>query len=152
MENREFSYESYRKRTIIKMLFMIAGFVLPIAVESILVPIYKNKLTNLGFLIAGLIVLILFEAWVVYKIIVYIRVLSSKEFAEKRYITLYDERNSFIRQKTNSFTLKCVLYGVSLGAVVFGTINQYVFITLLATAIVLLVVYSFTLIYYKNKY
>ena len=146
METREYNYESYRKHTIIKLIFMLIGFFIPIAVEAILIPVYKNQLTELGYKIAGAVVLLLFEAWVVTKVVTYVRIISSKDFAEAKYISLYDERNAFIKQKTNSFTVKFILYASLLGMVVAGTINKYVFITLISVAGVLLLTYFITYI------
>ena len=152
MENNEFNYEIYRKHTVIKLVFMIIGFFLPIIAEAILIPVYQNKLTELGFKVAGVIALVLFEAWVLTKIIIYIRIIISKEFAERKFISLYDERTLFIKQKTNSFTVKFLLYALLLGTVVSGTINQYVFITLVSVAGLLIATYLITYFYYNRKY
>jgi len=98
-----------------------------------------------GIAVALLLVMLLF-------VIRFARAITNSERLRQLYITETDERNALIRQKTGSIGMNVTNFGLILGTVVAGNINDTAFITMLAASLFVGLVHAFLKIYYRRKY
>ena len=68
------------------------------------------------------------------------------------HISETDERKLFIRQKVGSTGMNIIVYGLIIGAIVSGSINYVVFLTLLGASIFVAVVFGVLKLYYRSKF
>ncbi len=152
MENQEHLI----KMTKIKLVIMSLSTILPI----LLLVIFQFCISDLfqeGTVVYDLIVFrygifALLECYIGSKIAKYIKILTSIDYASSEVIRKNDERNKFIKLKTESFTIKIVIYLMGIALIVTAFINRYVFYTLLGVLLVNLVTYFIVKIYYSKKY
>lgn len=128
----EFNYQKKRKHTIGKLIVMSLATLLPIIAYFVLGAIYRffNSPEKMDLVVLRLLVLIIFELAIAFKIVLYIRIIASEEFANKYFIKKNDERNIYIRQRTTSFTMKLSLYLMGVGMVVAGFYSKAIFMLL----------------------
>lgn len=149
----EFNYENTRKHTIGKLVVMSLSTLLPLLAIVLLGLIYdffKGE-QALDLKIFRYIVFIVFECAIISRIVLYIRIIVSKDWATAYYIKKRDERNVYIKQRTNSFTLKFVLFFEALGTIAAGFISAAVFYSIIAIIGVTLATYFFTYLYFSKK-
>jgi len=82
----------------------------------------------------------------------YVMAINNSERLRQLYITETDERNVLIRQKTGSIGMNVTNFGLILGTVVAGNINDTAFLTMLAASLFVGLVHAFLKIYYRRKY
>ena len=70
-------------------------------------------------------ILIGLELFIAWKVYVYIRYLSSKNFKENYVIGKTDERNDLINMKTNKITIRAIIYTLCGAAIIFSFFNYY---------------------------
>ena len=97
--------------------------------------------------IAAALLLVMF-----YFVIRFARAITNSERLRQLYITETDERNALIRQKTGSIGMNVTNFGLILGTVVAGNINDTAFLTMLAASLFVGLVHAFLKIYYRRKY
>lgn len=150
----EFNYQKKRKHTIGKLIVMSLATLLPIIAYFVLGAIYRffNSPEKMDLVVLRLLVLIIFELAIAFKIVLYIRIIASEEFANKYFIKKNDERNIYIRQRTTSFTMKLSLYLMGVGMVVAGFYSKAIFYALGAIIICGIIIYIFTHLYFSKKY
>lgn len=150
----EFNYQKKRKHTIGKLIVMSLATLLPIIAYFVLGAIYRffNSPEKMDLVVLRLLVLIIFELAIAFKIVLYIRIIASEEFANKYFIKKNDERNIYIRQRTTSFTMKLSLYLMGVGMVVAGFYSKPIFYALGAIIICEIIIYIFTHLYFSKKY
>lgn len=150
----EFNYQKKRKHTIGKLIVMSLATLLPIIAYFVLGAIYRffNSPEKMDLVVLRLLVLIIFELAIAFKIVLYIRIIASEEFANKYFIKKNDERNIYIRQRTTSFTMKLSLYLMGVGMVVAGFYSKAIFYALGAIIIGEIIIYIFTHLYFSKKY
>lgn len=150
----EYNYQKKHKHTKIKLVISVLAILLPIIAFVILGSIYDfvHGEQALDLKILRTIVLIVFEAVVLDKIVLYSRILASKDFANNYFIKKHDERNVYIKQRTTSFSLKLALYLMGIGMLISGFIDQRIFYTLLIVILSTLIIYLLTYLYFKKKY
>lgn len=150
----EFNYQKKRKHTIGKLIVMSLATLLPIIAYFVLGAIYRffNSPEKMDLVVLRLLVLIIFELVIAFKIVLYIRIIASEEFANKYFIKKNDERNIYIRQRTTSFTMKLSLYLMGVGMVVAGFYSKAIFYALGAIIICEIIIYIFTHLYFSKKY
>ena len=150
----EFNYQKKRKHTIGKLIVMSLATLLPIIAYFVLGAIYRffNSPEKMDLVVLRLLVLIIFELAIAFKIVLYIRIIASEEFANKYFIKKNDERNIYIRQRTTSFTMKLSLYLMGVGMVVAGFYSEAIFYALGAIIICEIIIYIFTHLYFSKKY
>ena len=150
----EFNYQKKRKHTIGKLIVMSLATLLPIIAYFVLGAIYRffNSPEKMDLVVLRLLVLIIFELAIAFKIVLYIRIIASEEFANKYFIKKNDERNIYIRQRTTSFTMKLSLYLMGVGMVVAGFYSKAIFYALGAITICEIIIYIFTHLYFSKKY
>ena len=150
----EFNYQKKRKHTIGKLIVMSLATLLPIIAYFVLGAIYRffNSPEKMDLVVLRLLVLIIFELAIAFKIVLYIRIIASEEFANKYFIKKNDERNIYIRQRTTSFTMKLSLYLMGVGMVVAGFYSKAIFYALGAIIICETIIYIFTHLYFSKKY
>lgn len=150
----EFNYQKKRKHTIGKLIVMSLATLLPIIAYFVLGAIYRffNSPEKMDLVVLRLLVLIIFELAIAFKIVLYIRIIASEEFANKYFIKKNDERNIYIRQRTTSFTMKLSLYLMGVGMVVAGFYSKEIFYALGAIIICEIIIYIFTHLYFSKKY
>ena len=149
----EFNYQKKRKHTIGKLIVMSLATLLPIIAYFVLGAIYRffNSPEKMDLVALRLLVLIIFELAIAFKIVLYIRIIASEEFANKYFIKKNDERNIYIRQRTTSFTMKLSLYLMGVGMVVAGFYSKTIFYALGAIIICEIIIYIFTHLYFSKK-
>ena len=93
----EFNYQKKRKHTIGKLIVMSLATLLPIIAYFVLGAIYRffNSPEKIDLVVLRLLVLIIFELAIAFKIVLYIRIIASEEFANKYFIKKNDERNIY---------------------------------------------------------
>lgn len=142
-----------KKITKIKLVIMSLATILPIVLVSVLGPTEVKFFDAPGYLkILRYSVFFITEGVIIYKIVGYIRVLTSKEYFDNLLIKKKDERLIFIKQRYQSFSLKLILYLLVIAVIVSGFLNEVVFLTVLSTIGVLLITMGITFIYYDKKF
>lgn len=149
----EYNYQKSRKHTIGKLVVMSLATLLPIILVGVFGSIYDFFKGNqaLDLKIFRYIVFIILETFIIIKITFYIRVIVSKDWAEQYYIKKRDERNIYIRQRTNSFTIKLLLFLEAVGMVSAGFFSKQIFYCLCAILVATLLIYLFTYLYFSKK-
>ncbi|MBE6136917.1 MAG: hypothetical protein E7176_00785 [Erysipelotrichaceae bacterium] len=145
------------KRTAkIKLIIMALATLLPILILICmeLIPSFANS-DNAAF--ADLIIFrygifVLLEGYIGIKIYTYAKILLDVDFASNELIKKNDERISFIKLKTNNFSLKLALYSIGIALIVTAFINKIIFYTLLAVLTFFIISYICVRIYYSKKY
>lgn len=150
----DFNYQKKRKHTIGKLVVMSLATLLPIIAYFILGAIYNffKSPDKLDLVVLRLLVLVLFETIIALKIILYVRIIVSEEYAKKYFIKRNDERNIYIKQRTTSFTMKLSLYIMGVGMVVTGFYSKSLFYALGAIILGELLIYVFSHLYFSKKY
>ncbi len=150
----EFNYQKKRKHTIGKLCVMSASTLLPIAAYFILSIIYEffGSDNSLDLEVLRLMVVVVFELIIAFKIVHYIRIIISEDYATDYFIKKYDERNLYIKQRTTSFTLKLTLYIIAVALIVSGFFSKLLFYTLGGLIVVIAIVYFATLTYFSKRY
>ncbi len=148
----EFDYFKYKKITAIKIVFMAIAIAIPILTELILINQYIKTFgdQNSAKICAGVLVVFI-EVVCVYKLTRYIKIVLSKEFAEKYYVKIHDEREVFLSRKANAFSTKFALYIIGFCAAVAGCCDAKIFYTLMAVFFFLIIAYCVSYLYYKKK-
>ena len=132
---------------------MSLATILPIILILVLGPKEVKFFDAPGYLkILRYFVFFITEGVIIYKIVGYIRVLTSKEYFDNVLIKKKDERLIFIKQRYQSFSLKLILYLLVIAVIVSGFLNEVVFLTVLSTIGVLLITMGITFIYYDKKF
>lgn len=145
--------EHLKKTSLIKLIIMCLATILPIVLLVIFELIPKREESALADLIIiryG--ILVLLEGYIGLKIYKYIKILNSIDYAQNEVIKRNDERNKFIKLKTESMTIKICIYALGIALIVTAFINRYIFYTILG--VVLFAVISFIVVnlYYTKKY
>lgn len=149
------SLEHLKKMAKIKLIIMCLSTLLPILVLFILEfnLIEAGKDSAYGDLIIfryG--ILVLLEGYLGLKILNYIRILGNVDYAENELLKRNDERNRFIRLKTESLTIKIAIYAIGIALLVTAFINRVVFYTLLSVLVLYVIAYCIVKLYYWKKY
>lgn len=146
--------EHLKKVSKIKLIIMILSTILPILILLIMEfipPINDNSaLTDLIIFRYG--IFVLFEGYIGIKISTYIRILTNVDFAENEVVKRNDERNQFIKLKTDSMTIKIGIYALGIASIVSAFFERYIFYTLLSVFAAHVVIYLFVKLYYWKKY
>ncbi|MGM9971260.1 MAG: hypothetical protein ACI35W_02490 [Anaeroplasmataceae bacterium] len=150
--NTIYDLKKIRKSTKIKLVFMILATIFPIVLVTLLTAIKRDGIDQTVVQVLRYVISFAGEAFILYKMIMYIIILKSDSFAEKFLIKKNDERLIFIRQKYSSFSLKLILFIVLIGIIVSGFLNTTIFYTLLVVMGVMLLSCGFTILYYTKKY
>ncbi len=144
-----------KKATKIKIVFMSISIAIPLILVAILGPLSTKHFSSwvqIPVKVLDLIIVVVGEAFIIYKVAYYGRILASDEYAKKVLIKKNDERLIFIKQKYSLFTVKMVVFLMLIAIIVSGFINTIVFITLSITLATIGLTWLITIIYYKNKY
>lgn len=150
----QFDYAKKRKHTIGKLVVMSLAIVLPIIAYFVLGFIYDAFDGNdpLDLEILRILVLVVFELVIAAKIYLYVRIITSEDFATNYFIKKNDERNVYIKQRATAFTMKFLLYVLALGMVIAGFFSQLLFYTLGSLAIVMILTNFIAYVYFNKKY
>ena len=79
-------------------------------------------------------------------------VINKPEDLKKLYISETDERTLFIRQKAGSTGMNIITYGLIVAAVVAGSVNYTVFLSLLGACFFVAIIRGSLKLYYRNKF
>ena len=145
--------EHLRKTSIIKLIIMSLATILPILLLVIFELIPKNEESALADLIIiryG--ILVLLEGYIGIKIVNYIKILTSVDYAQAEIVKRNDERNKFIKLKTESMTIKICIYGMGIALIVTAFINRYIFYTLLGVLLFGVLAFVISKLVYTKKY
>lgn len=149
----DFDYEKYKKTTMVKLPLVIVAIVIPIILELALIPHYISTFNNdeqHARISAGILVIFV-EFICVWKLSTYIRILTSRGWAEKFYIKSHDERLTLIDRKANTFTTLAATYSIGISAAIAGCFDAKVFFTLLAVFFGMLIIYGLSYLYFNKK-
>ncbi len=145
--------EHLRKTSKIKLIIMCLATILPILLLVIFELIPKDDKSALADLIIiryG--ILVLLEGYIGIKIANYIKILSSVDYAQAEVVKRNDERNKFIKLKTESMTIKVCIYGLGIALIVTAFINRYIFYTILAVVLFAIISFVISKLVYTKKY
>lgn len=148
------TFDHLKKMAKIKLIIMSLSTLLPIAIllifELIRPESEGSALSDLVIFRYGIFVLL--EGYIGMKIATYIRILTNIDFATAEHVKRNDERNKFIKLKTDAMTIKISIYALGIALIVTAFINRFIFYTLLSVLVVYLVSYLFVKFYYCKKY
>lgn len=148
------TFDHLKKMAKIKLIIMSLSTLLPIAIllifELIKPESNGSALSDLVIFRYGIFVLL--EGYIGMKIATYIRILTNIDFATAEHVKRNDERNKFIKLKTDAMTIKISIYVLGIALIVTAFINRFIFYTLLSVLVVYLVSYLFVKFYYCKKY
>ena len=142
-----------KKTSKIKLIIMSLATILPIVLIVVfeLIPNHENSaVADLIIIRYG--ILVLLEGYIGLKIINYIKILTSIDFAQAEVVKRNDERNKYIKLKTESMTIKICIYLLGISLLVTAFINRFIFYTLIGVLLVGVIVFSIVKIYYSKKY
>ncbi len=142
-----------KKTSKIKLIIMSLATILPIVLIIVfeLIPNHENSaVADLIIIRYG--ILVLLEGYIGLKIINYIKILTSIDFAQAEVVKRNDERNKYIKLKTESMTIKICIYLLGIALLVTAFINRFIFYTLIGVLLVGVIVFSIVKIYYSKKY
>ena len=142
-----------KKTSKIKLIIMSLATILPIVLIVVfeLIPNHENSaVADLIIIRYG--ILVLLEGYIGLKIINYIKILTSIDFAQAEVVKRNDERNKYIKLKTESMTIKICIYLLGIALLVTAFINRFIFYTLIGVLLVGVIVFSIVKIYYSKKY
>ncbi len=147
------NFERYIKHIKRKLVVMSLATLLPIILVIILEVALKDKIENhILIIIFRYIILGILECFIISKVIFYIRVLKNEEYAKNQIIKRSDERLNFVNQRASALAFKIMWFSLTIGAIVFGFIDEGIFFTLIIITIVTMLILFFTKIYYHKKY
>lgn len=127
----QFNYQRTRKHTIGKLVVMSLSTILPILLWFVVGYFCKDKYEEYeSLMVYRLIILLIAEGLICLRIATYIRIIVSEEWATNYFISKRDERNTYIRFRSQTFSRKLMLYGETIAMIVTGFINQILFWTL----------------------
>lgn len=145
--------EHLRKFTRIKLIIMSLSTILPILILFIMELIPENENSAVyDLIIFRYGILVLLEGYIGIKISVYIRILANVDYASNELLKKNDERNKFIKLKTDSLALKIAIYMLGIALIITAFINRFIFYTLFFVLLTYIVIYLFVKLYYWKKY
>ena len=152
MENKEYLL----KMTKIKLVIMSLSTILPILL-LVTFQFWIEDLLQEGSVVYDLIVFrygifVLLEGYIGLKIAKYAKILTSVDYASSEIIRKNDERNKFIKLKTESFTIKILIYLMGIALIVTAFINRYIFYTILAVVLFAIISFVISKLVYTKKY
>lgn len=146
--------EHLRKTSKIKLIIMSLATLLPLSILFIMEFIPASNINSAlpDLIIFRYGIFVLLEGYIGIKISTYIRILTNVDFATNEVIKRNDERNRFIKLKTESLSIKIAIYAIGIALIVTAFINRYIFYTLLSMLLSYIVIYFLVKIYYWKKY
>ena len=104
--------EHLRKTSKIKLIIMSLATLLPLSILFIMefIPINNINSALPDLIIFRYGIFVLLEGYIGIKISTYIRILTNVDFATNEVIKRNDERNRFIKLKTESLSIKIAIY------------------------------------------
>ncbi len=145
--------EHLKKTSLIKLIIMCLATILPIVLLVIFELIPNREESALADLIIiryG--ILVLLEGYIGLKIYKYIKILNSIDYAQNEVIKRNDERNKFIKLKTESMTIKICIYALGIALIVTAFINRFIFYTILGVVLFAVICFIVVNLYYTKKY
>ena len=149
----QITLERLKKVSKIKLIIMSITTLLPIAILICmeLIPNLKESAVS-DLIIFRYGIFVLLEGYIGIKIYVYAKILLDVDFASNELVKRNDERISFIKLKTNAFTIKLVIFLLGIALIITAFINRVIFYTLLSVLLVIIIIYIAVRIYYSRKY
>lgn len=145
--------EHLRKISKIKLIIMSLSTILPILILFIMELIPENENSAVyDLIIFRYGILVLLEGYIGIKITGYVRILVNVDYASNELLKKNDERNKFIKLKTDSLALKIAIYMLGIALIITAFINRFIFYTLFFVLFTYIVVYLFVRLYYWKKY
>ncbi|MCR4898088.1 MAG: hypothetical protein K5892_02570, partial [Acholeplasmatales bacterium] len=146
--------EKIRNITKKKILIMSLSTTLPIIIfvgMRILHMEFKEKSLFHVYLWLPYVLVGVFEAYLIYKIIKYIRIMKDDEFANQIILKKTDERNKFIRLKAASLSYKIFLYVMGIFLIISSLIDYRMCIAIGVVFIAFILIHLIVNIYYASK-
>jgi len=153
VSNVDFDYSKYKKQTVAKIVLICIAIAAPLIAELALIPEYIKTFDNdvyIARILASLLVVFV-EIICILKLSCYVRIMTSRSWAEKYYIKNHDERLQLIDKKANTLTTLVSLYIIGFSAAFAGCYDPKVFFTLLAVFFGIVIIYALSYLYYSKK-
>lgn len=149
------SLERLRKSAKIKLIIASLAVALPI-ILLVLLEVFRHDVSNFAvltdLLIIRYVVFIAVELFLVYKIYTYVSIIKNDTYANKFLIKKNDERNVYIKMKTDSKTVEIILYALGIGLICTAFTERSIFYILLVVFACLIVTWLIIRLWYTKKY
>lgn len=154
MENNN-SLDYLKKITKIKLIVMLLSLLLPIIiVVTMAIGNFKisegslfKKEPSLAYIIC-----VLVEAYIVFKVINYVRILKDEDYSQYVLIKQNDERIKYIKLKSNSIVHKIFIYVLCVALLFSAFVSLDSFIFCGSILLAFLIIHIFVHLYYHKKY
>lgn len=149
------SLERLRKVTKMKLIVMILSAFLPLLIVLVMSIGQFSISANSIFEKAPFLPPILcggFEVYIIFKIIVHIRILKDDEFANERLIIRNDERIRYIKLRCNALIQKTFIYVMGVATIFAAFVDVTIFYSFSAVLIGFLLIHLILYSFYSRKY
>ena len=147
--------EKIRNITKKKILIMSLSTTLPIIIFVGMYLLHlefkKDSIFNVVYWLPYVLVGV-FESYLAYKIIKYIRIMKNDDFANQIILKKTDERNKFIRLKAASLSYKIFLYAMGIFLIISSLIDYRYCIAIGIVFIAFILIHLIVNIYYAKKF
>ncbi|MGM9969276.1 MAG: hypothetical protein ACI35S_02655 [Anaeroplasma sp.] len=147
--------EKMRQITKKKLIVMILSTALPLLI--VLVMQIGNFKISEGSIFSDLpylpwIICVIFELYLLFKIIKYARILKNDEFANQIIIKRHDERRKYIVLKSNALVAKIFIYVMGVVIIFTAFVDMNIFWPCLSIFIAFMIIQIIVTAYYNKKY
>ena len=138
-----------------KMIVMILSTTLPLIIVLVMSICQfeisdKSVFAALPFL--PIVLCVLFEAYIALKIVKYVKILRSDDFAQRLIIKRNDERTKYINLKSYALVNKIFFYVIGLTCIFTAFVDIDVFYMCLAILLAFILIHVIVRVYYHKKY
>lgn len=148
------SLERLRKVTKRKLIVMILSAFLPLLIVVIFsLPLFCISDNSIFAKVPFLppILCVAFEAYIIYKIVVHIRILKDDDYANEKLIIRNDERIRYIKLRCNALIQKTFFYVMGVATIFAAFVDATVFYSFAFTLIAFLLIYLILFSFYSRK-
>lgn len=147
--------EKLKYHSKIKLIIMLLSTALPLIIVLIM-SIGNFKLSQYSVFAKApylpVIICLLFESYLAFKIYTYIRILINDAYARATLIKRNDERNKYIQLKSNALIDKIFVYVMGIVVIFTAFVNHAVFWPCLGIFLIFIGIHIVVNIYYNKKY
>ncbi|MBR6072219.1 MAG: hypothetical protein IKP77_05225 [Acholeplasmatales bacterium] len=149
--------EELINRTKIKLIVMSSSLILPIAILFIMSFdsfdwVEKDNSIFVNAPYVPYIASAILFGWIGWKLVKYIRILKSEDFANKVLIGKTDERIKYLKMRANALTYKIFLYVMGVAVIFCAFINWGYFFFSIGVLIVFLVIHGIVYFVFLKKF
>ena len=146
----------FRKQILDRVRLLAIGLVitLGVAIDWSLQGRFDHSGDRLGNIVSNiqLMLIAVFIVFLIYFITKNVRALRDPDRLNKLHIAETDERNVFIEQKTGSYGMDIVIFGLAIATIATKQQSPQVFFAFLSSLLFVIAVRVFLTVYYRNMY